>query len=197
MSIALKTKLTPEEYLAIERDAEYRSEFYRGEMFAMAGGTEEHNLIVGNLRAELRAAFKTRSCRAYSENLRLRIPATGLYTYPDVMALCGEPEFSDETHDMLLNPQFIAEVLSDKTEAYDRGQKFAHYRSISSFSEYVLVSQTQPLVECFTGQADGSWKLVVFAGLDAIARFESIAAAIPLAEIYRDVVFPPAMQTPA
>ncbi|MEA3213362.1 MAG: hypothetical protein QOE70_6419 [Chthoniobacter sp.] len=189
MRTALKKKLTAEEYLAIERAADYRSEFCDGEMFAMAGGTQQHNLIVGNLRAELRARLKGRTCRTYSENLRVQVPATGLYTYPDVIALCSPPEFSGAVQDTLLNPQLIAEVLSDKTEAYDRGQKFAQYRTIPSLLEYVLISQREPLVECFTRQADGSWVLVVFAGMIARARFDSVAAEVPLAEIYENVDF--------
>ena len=191
MNPALNYKVTPEEYLAIEREADFRSEFLDGEMFAMAGGTANHNVVIGNLRAELRNRFKGRPCLTYSENLRVQIPATGLYTYPDLAALCGPPSFLDLGRDTLLNPQLVVEVLSLKTEAFDRGQKFAHYRSIPSLLEYVLVSQREPLVERFTRQADGSWNLVVFSGLDATVYFESVDAVVPLAEIYENVEFGP------
>ena len=122
--------MTPAEYLAWERDQPQKHEYYRGEVFAMAGATREHNLIVMNLGAELRAALRDRPCEAYPSDMRVRIPATGLYTYPDVTVVCGRPEFEDGVLDTLLNPQLLAEVLSTSTEAYDRGGKFEQYRTL-------------------------------------------------------------------
>ena len=189
MNSARKEKITPEEYLAIERGAEFRSEFYHGEMFAMAGGTWNHSVLAASITGALNARFHGRACQAISENLRVQVAATGLYTYPDVAALCGPPAFADLVRDTLLNPQLIIEVLSDKTEAYDRGAKFRLYRSIPSLTEYVLVSQTESQVERFTREAADSWRLVVFTGLDAVIRFESVSVEVPLAEIYENIDF--------
>ena len=125
----------------------------------MAGASEEHNLIVTNIVATLWIALRQRPCKVYPSDLRVKIPSTGLYTYPDASVLCDRPEFEDDAADTLLNPQVIFEVLSEFTEDYDRGTKFKHYRSITSFREYVLVSQTEILVEHSTRQDDGSWLL--------------------------------------
>src|SRR5207302_572820 len=141
MSAVPKPLLSPQEYLARERLADFRSEFYRGEMFTMAGGSPRHSLIKTNLLGELRNALKGRPCTAYDSDLRIRVSATGLYTYPDASVLCGELQFDDEHRDTVLNPALLAEVLSDSTEAYDRGKTFTHYRQIVSLQEYLLVSQ--------------------------------------------------------
>ncbi len=189
MSAALKTKLTPAEYLAIERKAERRSEFYNGEMFAMAGPSREHVTARDNLAAEVHALLKGTGCRAYGVDLRLKVNATGLYTYPDIAIVCGKPEFEDAVLDTLLNPRVIIEVLSDSTEKYDRGVKSQHYRQIASLQEYVLVSQDKPLIERYVRQPDGGWLLTEFAGLDRIFEFASVPAKVPLSEVYRDVMF--------
>ena len=128
MSTLPKTFLTPEEYLEIERKAEFRSEFYQGEMFAMAGGTGNHTMLIDNLIVQLGQKLRGGHCRAFSNNMRVRVDATGLYTYPDVVVACGERRFLDERHDTLLNPMLIVEVLSDSTEAYDRGDHCAEGR---------------------------------------------------------------------
>lgn len=156
---ARKTTWTPEEYLAWERSSDEKHEYFDGEVFAMAGASEEHNLIVTNIVATLWIALRQRPCKVYPSDLRVKIPSTGLYTYPDASVLCDRPEFEDDAADTLLNPQVIFEVLSEFTEDYDRGTKFKHYRSITSFREYVLVSQTEILVEHSTRQDDGSWLL--------------------------------------
>ncbi|MFS8071752.1 MAG: Uma2 family endonuclease, partial [Byssovorax sp.] len=156
---ARKTTWTPEEYLAWERSSDEKHEYFDGEVFAMAGASEEHNLIVTNIVATLWIALRQRPCKVYPSDLRVKIPSTGLYTYPDASVLCDRPEFEDDAADTLLNPQIIFEVLSDSTEDYDRGTKFKHYRSIPSFREYVLVSQTEILVEHSIRQEDGSWLL--------------------------------------
>ncbi len=154
---AEKRKITPAEYLALERSSPEKHEYFDGEMFAMAGASEEHNLIVANVVGELRAALRHLPCKVYPSDMRLKVPATGLYTYPDASALCGRAEFEDAEVDTLLNPTVIVEVLSESTEDYDRGTKFKNYRSIPSFREYVVVSQTEVLVEHHVRQADGSW----------------------------------------
>lgn len=190
MSTAMKTLLTPEEYLVRERRAEWRSEFFRGEMFAMAGATWEHTLIKDNLAGELRNRLKAGPCQVATSDLRVKVNATGLYTYPDLVIVCDPPQFEDHVHDTLLNPRVIVEVLSDSTEKYDRGTKFAHYRQLPSVQEYVLVAQDRPLVERYVRQADDTWVLTAFSDLAASLVFGAIAAPLPLAEIYRGVQFP-------
>jgi Uma2 family endonuclease len=190
MSTVSKRLLTPQEYLARERRAEFKSEYFRGEMFAMAGATHEHTLIKDNLAREAGYQLKDARCRVMTSDQRVLIDATGLYTYPDIAIVCEEPRFTDEVRDTLLNPRTIVEVLSDSTEKYDRGKKFAHYRRIPSLQEYVLVAQDRPFVERYVRQADNTWVLKDFAGLEATFEFASAPARVPLAEIYRDVRFP-------
>jgi Uma2 family endonuclease len=190
MSAVPKPKLTPAEYLALERKAAFKSEFYRGEMFAMAGASEEHCLIKDNLAGEARYQLKGGPCRVVTSDLRVKVDATGLYTYPDVVIYCDRPQFEDNVLDTLLNPRAIVEVLSDSTEKYDRGAKFAQYRQIPSLQEYVLVAQDQPLVERYVRQPGGDWLLTEFAGREREFAFASVPARVPLAEIYRDITFP-------
>jgi Uma2 family endonuclease len=143
MSTQPKTFISPEQYLAIERKAERKSEYFNGEMFAMAGASESHVLIVTNVVAELREQLRGRPYTVYSTDLRVKVSPTGLYTYPDVVVVCGQPQFADDQRDTLLNPTLIVEVLSESTQDYDRGEKFEHYRSIASFHEYVLIRSRQ------------------------------------------------------
>src|SRR6266446_9871640 len=140
-------RLSEAEYLQLERKAETRSEYFSGEVFAMAGGTRSHSLIQTNLLRELSSRLKATDCVAYNTDLRVKVEATGLLTYPDVSVVCGEQRFLDEEEDVLLNPALVVEVLSDSTEGYDRGKKFEHYRQIPSLREYLLVSQTEPRIE--------------------------------------------------
>ena len=141
MSTVPKNFITLEEYLHREQAAEFRSEYFRGEMFAVAGASANHNLIVLNAGASLRDQLKKKPCRVYSSDLKLRIEATGLYSYSDLSVVCGEPQLESNGGDVLLNPVVLVEVLSDSTEAYDRGKKFEHYRTIPSLKHYVLVAQ--------------------------------------------------------
>ena len=154
----------------------------------MSGGSYRHFQIIGNLNAALHTALKDRPCSVGSSDLRLQVLTTGLYTYPDIVVICGEPQFADEHKDMLLNPTFLAEVLSPSTEGYDRGLKSTHYRAIESLKEYALVSQSEPRIEVYRRMPNGGWLLMEFAGLDAMCRFASLECNMPLAEIYRKVV---------
>jgi Uma2 family endonuclease len=181
--------LTPAEYLVKERKAEFKSEFLRGEMFAMAGATRWHGRIATNLVRRYDQLLEDRPCDVYGSDMRVKVSPTGLYTYPDVSIFCDEPQFEDDVLDTLLNPRVIFEVLSKSTEAYDRGKKFDHYRQIQSLSEYVLVSQTEPLVERYVRQPDGSWRLTVHRGMDAVVELDSVPCRLSLAEIYRRVDF--------
>jgi Uma2 family endonuclease len=190
MSAIPKPKLTPEEYLAIERKAEFKSEYFRGEMFAMAGASEEHCLVKDNLARELGNQLKKTKCRVVTSDLRVRVDPSGLYTYPDIVIYCDKPQFIDDHFDTLLNPTVLIEVLSDSTKNYDRGDKFRHYRQIESLQEYVVTWQDEPFLERQVRQPDGKWLLAELAGLDAVLEFASIPARVPTTEIYRNVNFP-------
>jgi Uma2 family endonuclease len=191
MSAQAQARLTPEQYLAEERAAEFRHEYYNGHIYAMSGGSYKHFQIIGNLTAELHARLKKRPFAVGSNDLRLRVSPGGLYTYPDVLVICGEPQFADDRRDTLLNPALIVEVLSPSTEAYDRGFKSAQYRTVESLEEYALVSQAEPRVEVFRRQPGGHWLLSEAVGLEAVCHFESLECAVPLAEIYANVTFSP------
>jgi Uma2 family endonuclease len=177
------TRYTPEQYLALERRADFKSEYDGGFITAMAGASRVHNLIAGNLHGEIRSQLKGRPCEVYMGDLRLCVNSTGLYTYPDVMAVCGEREYLDAEVDTLLNPTLIVEVLSSTTESYDRGRKFGHYRRLASLKEYVMVAQDEINVERYTRRGD-DWVLSEFTSLDDILRLESINCEVPLREIY-------------
>jgi Uma2 family endonuclease len=188
MSSNPKTLLTPEEYLAIERKAEYRSEYYAGEMFAMAGATRRHNRIVTNLSTALDNQIKARPCNVYSTDMRVKVPATGLYTYPDVVVTCGEELFDDDETDVLLNPILIIEVLSDSTEAYDRGKKFEHYQSINSLTTYILVTQNSAKVEQYVRQENSRrWTYSETHAVGETIILEAIACELNLEDVYSKV----------
>ena len=188
MAINPQTKLTPAEYLAFERaQTEAKHEYLDGEITLMAGASLEHNRIVANIMATLHAQMRRRPCDVFSGDMRTHIPATGLYTYPDISALCGEPQLEDDELDILLNPSIIIEVLSPSTEAYDRGSRFDHYRSIESLQTYVLVAQDRPQIELFQRQDKGDWLLSVFKGLEARVSLEAISCDLALADVYERV----------
>ena len=187
MSSQTQKRYTPEEYLALERQAEYKSEYYAGEIFAMAGASRWHNLIVTNVVRELSLQLKGRPCTTYPSDLRLRISFTGLYAYPDVTVVCGEALFEDTAQDTLLNPTLIVEVLSESTEAYDRGSKFAHYRKLDSLQEYVLISQTKPYIEHYLRQPEQRWLLTETEGVQSTLQLPSIHCALALSEVYDKV----------
>jgi Uma2 family endonuclease len=178
---------SPEEYLALEETAEYRSEYYQGEIFAMAGGSANHNRIVKNLLIALDAALEAKSCEAFITEMRLHIKKNGLYTYPDVMVVCGKLMFVKGRSDTLTNPVMIVEVLSDSTQAYDRGAKFELYRAIETLQDYILIDQDRVHLEYFHKWKDGRWVLTEFNDLEAVLHLESVAVEIPLSQIYQRV----------
>jgi len=183
---------TFDDWLANERAAiEGRSEYIDGEVFAMTGAREQHNLIVTNLIGELHPQLKGRPCRVYANDMKVRICTANAGTYPDLVALCGEHEFLDERRDLLLNPSLIVEVLSNSTEAYDRGDKFAIYRRIPSLTEYLLISQYRLAVELFSRGADDRWTLSEFTALDATVTLASVGCTLTLAQIYDKVDLEP------
>lgn len=189
MSTAEKLTYTPAQYLQIEREAERKSEYVGGDVFLMAGASRRHNLIAGNTVRSTGNRLERQPCEVYPGDMRVKVDATGLYTYPDVTIVCGDPEFEDAEVDTLLNPTALFEILSKSTEAWDRGGKFAHCRRLASLREYVLVSQSEPKVERFVRQLDDQWLLAEFNGLDAVVALKSIECEIPLAELYLKVEF--------
>jgi Uma2 family endonuclease len=189
MSAATKTYLTPEEYLARERLAEVKSEYYDGETFAMSGGSEEHSLIATNVATELNLQLRERPCKVYNSDMRVRMAEEGPYAYPDVTVVCGEAQFADAEVDTLLNPTRIVEVLSPTTEAWDRGGKFERYQQMASLQEYVLITQDRPRVERYARQSEGQWLLTVTTGLGGVLSLPSIECELALREVYRKVTF--------
>ncbi|MDZ7622636.1 MAG: Uma2 family endonuclease [Candidatus Competibacteraceae bacterium] len=181
--------ITPVDYLARERRSEVRSEYLNGRIYAMSGASREHNRITINLSAMLHSRLKGKPCEPFSGDLRVKVSPTGLYTYPDVIVVCGESRFEDEHVDTLLDPTVIIEVLSDSTEAYDRGEKFAHYRALESLTDYLLVAQDRPRIEHFVRQPDSCWLYSVTDGLDKQIEIATIDCVLPLAEVYERVVF--------
>ena len=190
MSSLPKTLLTPEEYLEIERRADTKSEYYAGEMFAMAGAGATHNQLVWNLIAQLDRHLRSRGCQGYPSDMRVRVNATGLYVYPDVVVVCGQPQFLDDRRDTLLNPTLIVEVLSPSTEAYDRGRKFEHYQSIESLSEYVLAASDRVHLDRFLRQADGQWLLASASGAEASIELKSVGCRLAMGDLYDKVELP-------
>ena len=187
--MSAQPRLTPEQYLELERASEFRSEYYNGRMYAMSDASHAHVIITSNLSGELRAALKKHPCTVGTSDFRVRVSPSGLYAYPDVVVVCGDPKFADGGTDTLLNPVLLIEVLSPSTEAYDRGFKSAQYRMLESVKEYALVSQSEPRVEIFRRQPSRDWLLSESFGLDAVCRFESLQCTVALAEIYDKVTF--------
>lgn len=190
MSSQTLVRLSPEEYLTLERQAEFKSEYYAGEVFAMAGASARHALIVFNIGGELRAQLKQRPCSGYTSDLRVRVNATGLYTYPDVVVVCGESQWADNQKDTLLNPTLIVEVLSESTKDYDRGGKWEHFRTLDSLAEYVLVAQDKVHVEHYVRQSDNRWLLSETNNVADTITVPSIGCNLALSEVYDKVELP-------
>jgi Uma2 family endonuclease len=187
MSVQAKQRISVEEYLAMERESNEKHEYLDGEVFAMGGASLNHTLIVTNVVIELGTQLRKRDCTVHSSDLRVKVSSSGLYTYPDVVVVCGEPQFDDQIKDTLTNPALIVEVLSESTKSYDRGDKFAHYRALPSFMEYVLIAQDSPHIEHFFRQPDKRW---IFHETDDIKdkiELASIGCTLSLAEVYAKV----------
>lgn len=193
----LKATYTIEQYLKLERHSEERHEYIDGDIYEMAGESLAHSRINMNLAGEIRAQLKGKNCEALSPNMKVRTKVLvnpkspkGFFSYPDLTIVCGEPLFHDKFKDVLINPKVVFEVLSPSTESYDRGKKFQHYRTqIDSLTDYVLVSQDEPLVEHYIRQDDGSWKLFTYAGLKTSFAIDSVDCRLSLEEIYDRIEF--------
>ena len=182
-------KMTPEEYLVFERASDKKHEYIAGQIYAMGGAKRNHNIIALSLGKELYQATEDKDCEAYAADMRIFLPSTEDYAYPDLTVVCGEPVFQDDVHDTLINPVLIAEILSDSTEAYDRGAKFSLYRSVKSLKEYILISQSQPRIEKYERQGDGFWMLSEAVGLESEITFNSIGLTILLNNLYKKIHF--------
>ncbi len=178
--------ISPEEYLRLERQAQYKSEYLDGEMFAMAGGSERHNLIVANIIGGLHGQPLGSPCRVYPSALKVRAPKPGFFFYPDVSVVCGETKFHDEQKDVVLNPAIIFEVLSEATAAFDRGKKFQDYQQLDTLFEYIFVSQDEVLVEHYLRQENGSWIYTKLLGHDINLILPSIKCKLELSFIYQN-----------
>jgi Uma2 family endonuclease len=189
MSSLPRAFVTPEEYLEYDRRSEIKHEYYNGEMFAMAGGSRAHAVIGTNIVVALGQQFKGRQCELYSGNLRLRITKTGLYTYPDVMVVCGEAKLADDQKDTLLNPVLIIEVRSPSTGDYDRGKKFEDYRTLPSLLEYLTVAQNEPHIEHWARQPEDRWLLTEYRDPAQTLQLASIGCTLPLSEMYDKIEF--------
>ena len=189
MSALPQKNWTEDGYLAFERSSDVRHEFHNGRLYAMTGASRRHNVIASNINGVLFNHLAEGPCEHYHSDMRVHIPATGLYTYPDLSVVCGDVRLLDDEFDTLLNPAIIFEVLSATTEQYDRGEKFQNYRALESLREYVLVAQNQPRIEHYLRQAGGKWALTDAVGLNATVELPSIELTLSLADVYRKVSF--------
>ena len=182
-----KSYVTPEEYLAFERAAEYKNEYFDGEIYAMTGASRRHNLIAGNIFTALNNQLRDKPCEAYISDMRVRIPAANIYTYPDVVVACGQPEFEDAEVDTLLNPVLIVEVLSKSTASYDRVAKLGYYRTLPSLAEYLIVAQNERHITQHTKQADGRWILADVREAEGRVELPSVGCVLSLSDVYEKV----------
>jgi len=190
--MALKVKkskfYSPEEYLALEEKAEFRSEFDDGEIVAMAGGSFNHARIIGNINLAFGAKLN-KNCESVTTDVKVQVENYRKFYYPDVLVICGKPDFYEKRKDTIVNPILIVEVLSETTEAKDRGEKMLAYRTLESLREYVLVSQDKAVVEQYIKNADGDWIHKATIGLKSIVKFESINVEVEIEELYARVEF--------
>jgi Uma2 family endonuclease len=184
----LNPYLTPEEYLAKDRQSEERYEYYDGQIYAMTGSSHEHDFIVGDMFTDINLHLRGSRCTPFTANMRVRVTASK-YTYPDLSIVCGEPEYVDEHVDTIANPVTIVEVLSPSTAANDRGRKSMYYRNIPSLREYIIVAQDEPFVTVHRRLSDETWTIMDVEGLDGVLTLPAIGCTLHLHDIYRRVTF--------
>lgn len=192
MAVRAIPYVTPHVYLEWERKADTKSEYHHGVIVAMAGSSKEHNAITFDISVSLGEQLRETRCQGFSNYMRVRVPECDKYYYPDVVVVCGEPQFEDAELDTLLNPTLLIEVLSDTTEAKDRGEKLLCYQTLKSMTTYVLVSQNSPRAETYQRQGDGSWRYEVTQGIEAVLTLDTIGCSLRLADIFARVTFPEA-----
>jgi Uma2 family endonuclease len=189
MTTQTVTHVTPDEYLAAERLLDYRSEYLDGGVYPMTGASANHSRIVLNVSTQLNNQLDDRPCDVFPIDMKVRLPGSTKFFYPDVVVVCGELRFHDDRKDIILNPDLVIEVLSPSTEAFDRGAKFKAYQTIESLKEYVLVSQDKPLVEQFVRNGDGKWTYIAAEGLESSIALPSIECTLSLSAVYKRVEF--------
>ena len=189
MSARPKPYISPQAYLAAERAGEIKHEYYDGQVYAMAGASERHNLIAMNIGASLHSQLRRRACTVYPSDLRGKVSPLGFYIYPDISVVCGAAQFEEARRDTLLNPTVIVDVLSPSTEGYDRGRKFQFYRALPSLHEYMLVAQESLHIEHYTRQPGGRWVLVESDQFDALFQLATIDCTLTAADVYEKVLF--------
>jgi Uma2 family endonuclease len=183
------TTMSETEYLAFERTSDIKHQYVDGDVFAMTGASREHNLICHNLSRIIGNDLLERPCEVYQSDMRVKVEATRLYTYPDVTVVCDEPQLSDQEFDTLLNPLILIEVLSPSTERFDRGRKFQDYREIGSLREYLLVSQDEARIEQYIRQENGEWLFKDVVGLEGELELPSVGCRLAMGDVYRKVTF--------
>jgi len=181
---------TPEEYLALEDKAVYKSEYINGEIFAMAGGTLPHHKIAGNVLTHFNNEFRTKDCEVYNSDLKILVKPNGAFLYPDVTVLCGEPQFYKDRNDIIANPILIVEVSSPSTQNYDRNKKFELYRDIATLQDYLIIDQSRVYVEHYHKLEDNRWVLTIYYHMESVIDLPSVDITLPLSEIYHKVKFP-------
>jgi len=191
MSTVPARLLSEEEYLARERQAAFKSEYDRGQTFAMAGASREHNVIAHNLSRHLGNQLAGRGCDVYQSDMKVRVRATGRYAYPDVAIVCGQRQFADESRDVLLNPTCLVEVLSESTANYDRGAKASDYRLLDSLREFLIVAQDQPLIDHYIRRDEDTWTVTRIEGTGGTIELSSLGCRLPLAAVFENIEFPP------
>jgi len=179
-----KLYYSKEEYLEMEAAADYKSEYYQGEIFAMSGGSLKHSRICVNLNRSIWEATRNKDCGGFESNMKLEIAEADAYVYPDLMVVCGDVKVAENTTDVITNPVLIIEVLSPGTESFDRGKKFEYYRTVPALKEYVLVSQDKPRIEIYFRNDRNIWQCTVISGLDKTVVFKSLEYEVKLEEIY-------------
>ncbi len=189
MSSLPKQRYTEEEYLAFERASTEKHELIDGEIVAMTGASEHHNLITTSTLSSLFVQLHKKTCKVYPSDMRVRV-SRRQYTYPDITVLCGASVLADDDyHDTLLNPTIIIEVLSPSTEAYDRGSKFTLYRNLPSLQEYILISQDHIQIERYVRQPDQQWLLSEIKILDGVMELTNIGCTLSAADVYEQITF--------
>jgi Uma2 family endonuclease len=206
MSVQLKPLLSPQEYLVWERQSSSKHEYFAGEVFAIprrsrlrdcvAGASRRHVRITVNTVVALEGQLSDRPCEVFTSDMRVKVSASGLYTYPDIAVVCGKTRFDDAQEDTLINPTVLIEVLSKSTEAYDRGEKFAQYRTLESLTDYLLISQDLPRIEHYSRLPSGIWLFADHTGLESSLSIESIQCQLSLAAVYAKVDLSEATRTP-
>ena len=192
MTAQPKPSMTEEMYLEQERHSTTKHEYYAGAVYAMAGASEQHNLIALNIAATLHAQLRGRACRAYPSDMRVKVMQTGLHTYPDFTIVCGQSQFTNPVkRDTIINPTVIIEILSPSTERYDRGMKFQHYRTMPSLQAYLLVAQDNYHIECFIRHEHKQWLFSEAIGPEAIMAMPSIQGSLALQDVYEQVFVTP------